>query len=254
MRTLAINIGNSSLLGACFAGRSLQRRFRFDTDDVASPRGFTRLLAPLLKGLSFERIVLCSVVPDLTVPLAQRLEKTTRCNPLVLSSRSPHGLSIAYRDPAKLGTDRLAACLGASALYPKRNVIVVDFGTASTVTALSAEGVILGGAIIPGAGLWSRALVSGTAQLPPVVPKKPRSPLGRSPEEAIASGIFYGHSGALARLIKEVGNKAFGTKKSLVLATGGQAKLFSGEKLFTRHEPDLILHGLRHFAANFDHA
>ncbi len=249
MRSLVLNIGNSSLLGGVYQGRRLLSQFRIPVCDCVTARGFKEMLLPELKGF-FDFVALCSVVPKITTPLCRRLAKATGCDPLLLTASADHGLKIAYREPGRLGTDRLAAALGARALHPGKNVIVVDFGTATTVTALRKDGLLCGGAIFPGVGLWSEALASRTAQLPAVRPAKPSSPVGRSPEEAIASGLYHGHVGAVRHLVETIGSTAFGSDAWIVLGTGGQAALFAREKLFTRLHPDLILRGLLEFSTH----
>jgi type III pantothenate kinase len=161
-----------------------------------------------------------------------------------LTSDSPHGIKIGYRDPRRLGVDRLAAAIGAHARFPKRNVLVVDCGTATTVTALRRDGAILGGAIFPGIELWARALAAHTAQLPEIRLRKPVHALGRTPEEAIASGIWHGHAGALREVIKQISQEAFGKTRALVIGTGGNAENGAVGGLFSILEPNLILYGL----------
>ena len=134
-------------------------------------------------------------------------------------------------------------------LFRSRDVIVVDCGTATTVTALTRTGRIAGGAILPGLALWSEMLAARTAQLPEVLPVRRPAPLGRSPLEAIASGLFHGHAGAIRELVQVVARDAFGKAPAVVVGTGGNAPRFAREKLFTELSPDLILIGLRAFAA-----
>jgi type III pantothenate kinase len=162
----------------------------------------------------------------------------------LLTAGGSHGLRIGYRDPKQLGTDRLAAALGARAEFPRKNVIVVDCGTATTITALGRGGVILGGAILPGIGLWPDILAARTAQLPRIAPHRPRSALGRSTEEGLRSGIFHGHAGAIREVVARVRAEAFGRASAKVVGTGGHAALFARENLFGALKPDLVLQGL----------
>jgi type III pantothenate kinase len=97
--------------------------------------------------------------------------------------------------------------------------------------------------------LWSEMLAARTAQLPEVLPVRRPAPLGRSPREAIASGLFHGHAGAIRELVQVVARDAFGKAPAVVVGTGGNAPRFAREKLFTELSPDLILIGLRAFAA-----
>jgi type III pantothenate kinase len=168
--------------------------------------------------------------------------------PRVLSSASSLGLKVGYRRPGRLGADRIAGALGARAAFPGRNVIVVDCGTATTLTALSGDGVLLGGAILPGIGLWPEMLAARTAQLPRVAPRRPASALGRSTEEGLRSGFFHGHAGAIRELVRQIRKEAFGRANAVVIGTGGHAPRFAREGLFTTLAPALVLHGLFAYA------
>lgn len=250
-RSLVVNIGNTTLLGAVCEGSRVLRRLRVPSS--APLPEIREALRKLLGKTGVDRAAFCSVVPALTAPLAGLLAEVTNAPVEQLKASAPHGLHIAYKDPSRLGTDRLAAILGARVLHPRKRLLVIDCGTASTLTALDADGTLCGGAILPGLGLWAEALGTRTAQLPTLLPRRPRRATGRSPEEAITSGLYHGHLGALERLCAQITSECFGSADFLVLATGGNAKLFRREKLFTRIEPDLILLGLSAFATIFQH-
>lgn len=238
--TLVLNVGNTSLFGGVFAGARPATVFRLALRDLARlPRRVRR--RP-------DQAVVCSVVPALTPRVRRLLRRTWQLDAHVLTAASPHGLKIAYRQPRTLGPDRIAAALGARQLFPRRHVIVVDCGTATTVTALHRDGTLLGGAILPGVSLWADALAKRTALLPPVKVVDARVAIGRSPEEGIASGLYFGHLGALRELITRVRREAFGRAAVAVIGTGGHAPLFAAEDLFTRLEPALVLIGLNEFA------
>lgn len=248
MRTLAVNLGNTTLLGALYKDSKVQRRFRQPRAEGLAH--FCEHLAAVLPKSGVDQIVLCSVVPKATPLVAKALKKLCGCTPQLLTGDAKHGLRIAYPDPSRLGADRLAAVLGAQAHLPRKNVIVIDCGTASTVTALHRDGVLCGGAIFPGLGLWAEVLSSRTAQLPPIIPHYPKQATGNSPETAIGSGLYHGHLGALQHLSQTIAAENFASDPYEVITTGGNAKLFCREKLFTRIAPDLILDGLLAFASN----
>jgi len=253
MRLLAISLGNSSVRAGLFLRGRLGKCLRIPNSLLSRKHSVIEELAPLLARQP-DRIVLCSVVPKQTGITCRLLKQTTGIEPELLTPLSAHGLDIRYRDPKRLGADRLAAAMGARVLFPRRNLLVVDFGTATTVTALNSKNALLGGAILPGAGLWAKALSQGTAQLPEISVAKPSSPIGASPEEAITSGIFFGHVGATSHLCKIIAKKAFGKSPFTLLATGGLAPAFKAEMRFTREEPNLILLGLRQYAELSSHA
>lgn len=247
MRVLLLNIGNTSLLGGVITLGRLEHRFRAPTADVKTAAGLRRLLAKEVRG-PIDRAALCSVVPELTLPACATVKHALRVTPRVLRAESAHGLTIAYKRPRELGADRVAAALGAHMSYPGRDKIVVDFGTATTVTAIAADGTVAGGAILPGYGLWAEMLASRTAQLPKVNGTVPGTAVGRTPKEAIAAGLHFGHAGAVRELVSRISREVFGRKRPLVLATGGNATRFERENVFAEHVPDLILLGLHAFA------
>lgn len=243
-RTLALSLGNTSLLGGVFAGARRVALFRLPRRDGIVEGDFTRQVRGRV-----DRVVLCSVVPAHTPALLGRLERAYGVEPAVLSAASPHGIEVGYRRPRELGNDRLAAALGARALFPATNVLVVDCGTATTVTALRRGGALAGGAIFPGLALWPEMLARRTAQLPEIPLRRPRAALGRSTREGIMAGVFWGHVGAIRETVARVRAEAFGRAAALVVGTGGHAPLLAGEGLFDRHAPDLVLRGLLAFAA-----
>lgn len=239
-RVLALSIGNTSLFAGVFSGARLTAAFRF------APAELFRL--PRRVRGRIDAAVLCSVVPALTPDVVRLVRRAWNLEPRQLTADAPHGLRIGYRRPRELGADRLAAALGAREKFPRRNTIVVDCGTATTVTALRRDGTLLGGAIFPGLALWPEMLMTRTAQLPRVTPMRPRAALGRSMRAGIASGVFFGHAGAIRETVARVRAEAFGKAAGIILGTGGHAPLFSREKLFTALEPNLVLEGLRAFA------
>ena len=240
MATLVVNVGNTSLFCGVFAAERAPRVFRLAVD--ASVR-----LPARVRG-RIERAAVSSVVPGLTPAVLRLIRRTWAVEPAVLTATAAHGLKIGYRMPGQLGADRVAAALGARTLYPRRHVIVVDCGTATTVTALRADGTVAGGAIFPGLKLAAESLARGTAQLPAANVHRPRAALGRSPREGIASGCYFGQLGAIKEVVARVRREAFGRAAAVVLGTGGGAAAFEREGIFEAVVPDLVLRGLAFFA------
>ncbi len=241
MRTLAVSLGNTSVFVGVAAERRIVQTFRLRPEEL-------RELPARVRG-RIDRAVACSVVPDTTPKLKRAIARAWKIEVTELNAPAAHGLAIGYRRPAELGADRIAAALGAREKFPRENLIVVDCGTATTVTALTRHGALLGGAILPGLALWPEMLAARTAQLPRVPVVRPRRALGRSPGEAIASGVFFGHVGAVREAVARVRAEAFGRAGALVIATGGNAAVIAREKLFDALEPRLVLEGLCAFAA-----
>jgi type III pantothenate kinase len=153
------------------------------------------------------------------------------------------GMPILYDNPQEVGADRIADAVAAYDLYGGPT-IVIDFGTATTVEAISAAGEYLGGAIIPGIEISLDALFGRAAALRRVELVEPRKVIGKNTVEAIQSGSVYGFAaqvdGLCARFQQELGEEA------TVVATGGLAGLIAPlTERIDHHEPWLTLYGLR---------
>ncbi|MBR5959155.1 MAG: type III pantothenate kinase [Salinivirgaceae bacterium] len=150
-------------------------------------------------------------------------------------------VSIDYKTPETLGSDRIAAAAGAATLYPGRNTLIIDIGTAITIDFLTADGVFNGGIISPGPEMRAKALHHFTGRLPLVEITGNAQLQGKSTTEAIQSGIANGISfeieGYIERYRKTVDNL-------LVIAAGGFAGFFFRNNTDIKIEPDLVLTGM----------
>jgi len=171
-----------------------------------------------------EGAAICSVVPKVTPLISTAIRKVFSIEPLVVSSKIKSGLKFKIKNPANLGADRIAAAVGAHKLY-KGDLIVVDFGTATTLCVVTANGEYRGGAIMPGIGISAEALSEKTAKLPCVKLKAPERAIGRDTKENILAGLVLGHAGGVERIIKEIKKEAGINPK--VIATGGMVDLVS---------------------------
>jgi type III pantothenate kinase len=155
------------------------------------------------------------------------------------------GLKIKYRNPLEVGADRIANSIAGTHLYPDKNLLIVDFGTATTFCAVTREKDYLGGVIIAGLKISMEALETKTAKLPSVEIVSMREALGRSTVESIQSGLYFGQVGTVKEILQRLTKECFAdTEKPVVLATGGFAGLFEKEKIFDDIVPDLVLKGL----------
>jgi type III pantothenate kinase len=184
-----------------------------------------------------------SVVPakEARLEAALRRELGSRCRVRWLGRDLHPGLKLRVKDPAEVGADRLASSLAAWRRFGA--AVVVDFGTAVTVNAVSARGEFLGGAILPGPALGVRALAAGTARVRESAPRKAVRPPGRSTAEAVGAAATHGLAGAVDRLVEET-RAALGGRPATV-ATGGGAELIVPLcRTKFRVLPDLVLEGL----------
>jgi len=250
---LCIDVGNSHIYGGVFADKDIRLRFRH-TSKVSTSDEFGIFLKSVLRENNcspdlVDEISICSVVPQLDYSLRAACVKYFSIEPFFLQAGVKTGLNIKYRNPLEVGSDRIANAIAAVVTYPAKNIIVIDFGTATTFCVISAQKEYWGGAILPGVRLSVDALSNNTAKLPSVEIVKPERAVGRSTTESIQSGVFFGVLGACRELIHRIKEESFAKKKdTLVLATGGFASLFDKQGIYDHLVPDLVLEGVRQAA------
>ena len=223
---LAIDIGNSTIGCGVFNHDELLATWHVTLSDTKKPdadysAALSRELARARIGLDQIRgAILCSVVPALTTLIGKVTENAIRIPPHVVTTLMDAGLTLKYTNPPELGVDRFVTAARAYDLY-HCDVIVVDFGTATTFSVVNQQGTYLGGAIAPGIGLSADALANKTAQLPRADLVPPSSAIGRDTVSGIQSGIIFGHAasvdGMITRFQAELGRTA------KVIGTGGYA-------------------------------
>lgn len=246
---LCIDVGNSHIYGGVFAEDEIKLRFRH-TSKVSTSDELGIFLKSVLRENhcnpdDIAQISICSVVPQVDYSLRAACLKYFSSDPFFLQAGVKTGLNIKYRNPIEVGADRIANAIAATHDYPNQNIIVIDFGTATTFCAITAQKVYLGGAIVPGVRLSVDALSQNTARLPAVEIIKTAQVVGRSTIESIQAGVFYGVLGACRELIQRIQEESFSNAPCVVLATGGFASLFDKQGLYNHLVPDLVLQGLR---------
>ena len=242
MPFLALDAGNSSVKAAVWDG-AWSEAARWPAG-AASPSVWTQRLTAFADA---DRVGIASVVPALTDVLGQAARAVTGAEPVAVSADLALPFRMAYRTPATLGADRLAAAVAAHALADGRAVVALDAGSAITTEAVTAEPAYLGGAILPGPDLLRRALARDTGQLPDVPWPEPVSAVGATTAQAIQAGlsvlVLDGVAGLLRRTVEAVGGDA------LVVATGGWAPWLAKRlPQIDRVEPLLVLDGIRRLA------
>ncbi len=245
---LCIDIGNTNITLGLYEGEKLGPRWRLATDHERMPDEFALQLLGLLSlaGLSADAVddvAIASVVPPLTGKWVEVCRTYLGCDPLVVDGRVETGVRIRYEDPTAVGADRIVDAVAAYRLYGGP-ACIVDFGTATTFDAVSAEGDYLGGAIAPGIGIAADALFQRTAKLPRVEIARPPSAIGRNTVHAIQSGLLFGYvalvEGMVARFRAELG------PEMRVIGTGGLAALIAQEtSVIEIIAPWLTLDGLQ---------
>lgn len=252
---LCLDVGNSHIYGGVFADEEILLRFRH-TSKVSTSDELGIFLKSVLRENncspeSISKIAICSVVPQVDYTIRAACVKYFGNEPFLLQAGVKTGLNLRYRNPLEIGADRIANAIAAVQAYPETNLIIIDFGTATTFCAINKQKVYLGGAIVPGVRIAVNALASNTAKLPSVEIIKVDQAVGRSTIESIQSGIFYGAIGACREIISHFKQEAFNQENCTVIATGGFASLFDNYGLYNQLSPDLVLQGIR-IAANMN--
>jgi len=246
---LAIDVGNTNIVIGAYRGADLVSHWRVRTDRERTADEHGMLVKDLLEyaGIGMEAIrgiAICSVVPPMMPALLGLSRKYFGVEPLVVDADPEKlGIEIRYEPPSDVGADRLVNAIAAYRLYGGPG-IVVDFGTATTFDAISAEGAYLGGAIAPGIGISTEALFRAAARLPRIDLIKPRSVIGRNTVESMQSGILYGFAGQVDEMVRRFRGELGAEAK--VIATGGLAELIAREAVSIQIvNPLLTIEGLR---------
>ena len=255
---LAIDAGNTNIVFALFepasapgAGdRKLKARWRIATDPRRTGDEYAVWLMQLLSIRGVDRKAVTQIIISTVVPRALHNLQVLATNyfgvePLI-AGEGPVGyaIDIDVDEPRSLGADRAVNAIAAHAKYPG-DLIIVDFGTATTFDAIDFNGAYKGGIIAPGINLSLDALVGNTAKLPRIAIEVPEtdSVIGRNTEDQMLIGVFWGYvammEGLIARMKAEIGRPA------KVIATGGLAVLFDeAADVFDAVDSDLTLEGL----------
>ena len=225
---LSVNIGNSSIRFGVFNGSECSSHWIIQSKPHKSADEYIYIIHSLLnehgidKG-QIKRITAASVVPELNGELKTAFFELFGCNPTFIDYRMKTGLLYPIEEPKELGADLLANAAAAVNLY-KRDVVVIDFGTALSFTIVRESGLLAGIVIAPGVISALGSLVQDTAQLPAIEIKEPERVVGVDTIGCIQSGLVHGYTGLFENIVKKIDEEQ-GTE-SLVVSTGGTAHIF----------------------------
>jgi type III pantothenate kinase len=248
---LAIDVGNTNIVLGIFDAKTLVHAWRLQTlrERTADELGLVveGLFAhAAVRRADVEGIVLGSVVPPLTGTTCTMVQRYFNRETLVVDPARNTGMPILYENPADVGADRIVSAIAAYERFGGRGdpLIVCDFGTATTLDAITGRGEYLGGAICPGVTISADALFQRAARLPRIDVRKPAHVIGRTTVGAMEAGLFYGYVGMVEGLIRRMTDELGG--RALCVATGGLAPMIAPEtKLIAHIDVDLTLQGLR---------
>lgn len=229
---LVIDVGNTNIVLGIYEGKKLVNFWRVKTDEGKTSDEYGLIVYQLfeINGFKFsdiEEIVICSVVPPAMYALEHMARKYFSKEPLVIGPGIKTGMNIKYDNPKEVGADRIVDAVAAYELYGGP-LIIVDFGTATTYSAISKNGEYLGGAISPGVRISMDALFEKTAKLPRVELVKPGIVICKNTVNSMQAGIIYGHVGQVDYIVRRM-KKELGESDVKVIATGGLSKLIASE-------------------------
>lgn len=244
---LAVDVGNTNVVLGCIENGDILQTVRIRTESGATGAEYAIKISDLLHFMKvnaddLEGTIIASVVPPVTASIAEALEKLTGKKSMIVGPGMKTGLNVKIDDPGTLGADLAVGAVAAISAYSVP-AIVVDMGTATTITVIDQKNAFRGGAILPGVKLSFSALASGTSLLPDIYIEKPEKCIGTNTVDCMRSGAILGTAsmidGMIDRMEEELGERC------TLIATGGLA---SAVISCCRHEiicdDDLLLKGL----------
>lgn len=245
---LAIDVGNTNIvLGVFDRDGKLLFSSRLVTDNAKTEDQYAIDFRDILRLYRAEELeitgsILSSVSPPMTTILSRAVERLFGCPPLIVGPGIKTGLPIAIDNPAQLGSDMVVTATAALARYP-RPIVVIDMGTATTLSYINRDGVYCGCAILAGVRTSLTALTSRTAQLTSIAIEAPGSVVGKNTVDSMQSGVVYGTASMLDGMIERIESE--NGPVSTVVATGGMAREvvpFCRKQI--KFDPDLLMNGL----------
>ncbi len=245
---LAVDIGNTNITLGAYDTGMLAFTARLATETAKTADQYAVELKNLLalneiESYEIEDCIISSVVPAVAKSISAAVSKLCHIVPLMLGPGVKTGLNIKIDNPAQLGADLVAGAVGALEAYTMPCVII-DMGTASTVSVLDRNGTFLGGVIAAGVRLTLKALTENTAQLTSIPIEAPQSVIGRNTVECMQSGLVYGTAAMIDGLLEQIEEEL--GEVPTVVATGGLSKeIITHCKKDIIYSENLLLDGLR---------
>ncbi len=245
---LAVDVGNTNIVLGVWSSDVLAAHWRIATEHRRMADEYAVLLRSLfeIENLEISDIdgaIICSVVPSVQEAFRVAIESFWGIDALIVPAGLNLGMEIDYSPPEAVGADRIANAVAAIDKYSVP-AIVVDFGTATTLDAISARGAYVGGSIAPGLQISVDALFARTARLRPVPLEPPVCPIGADTTSSLQSGIIYGYAGLVDGLVERFQNVL--GKNASVIGTGGLAPIVVPHtRTVGQVDLDLTLLGLR---------
>ena len=246
---LAIDAGNTNITVGLFDGEALTGTFRLTTKQTCTSDEYGFYLKTLMREkfdytTPVEGCIISSVVPNIMHSLTSAVIKYFDVRPIIVGPGLKTGIHIKIDNPKELGADKIVDAVASHELYGG-NLIVIDFGTATTYDLVGEDGTYYSGVIQPGISISAHALSEKAAKLPNIELRKPKSIISRNTVEAMQSGVIYGYIGSCKYIIEKL-KAEWGKPDIRVVVTGGLGKIIADElPEIDIYDETLILKGLQ---------
>ena len=226
---LAIDIGNTNIVIGCFEDKRILFIERVSTNQMATDLEYASIIrmAIHIHGFTSDKLtgaIISSVVPTVTNTVRRAIEKYAHIKVLVVEPGIKTGLSLKVDNPAQVGSDLVVDAVAGINYYPLP-LIIIDMGTATTVSVIDKTKSYIGGMIMTGVAISADALTSRTAQLPKIAFEAPRNPIGKNTVECMRNGIMYSNACAIDGIVERIEEEL--GERCTVVATGGLAGMIA---------------------------
>ncbi len=246
---LLIDVGNSIITMGLHNGDSIEKTFTLETKKIKTMDEFTLFLVGILNLNNVDKntitgAAIASVVPSINNILKESMETYFGIKPIVVEPGIKMGIKLKVDNPKEVGADLIADALAGHIKY-KKNLLIINCGTATKYSIISEKGEFIGVAIAPGFQIGSEGLFKKTAQLPDIGLNMPKDPIGKNSVDALASGLFYSYACSIISYIALI-KETYGNDL-IVILTGGISRYFNEYLKKEIHYADinLTLEGLK---------
>ncbi len=244
---LAVDIGNTNVVIGCFKDNKILFRERLSTNPNSTSLEYTVMLKTVfelngINQLDFQGGIISSVVPSVTLTVKEAMERLTGKEILTVGPGIKTGLKILLDNPTQLGSDRVADGVAAINLYPAP-CIMIDMGTATTISVIDKDKNFIGGLILPGLRTSLDSLANKTSQLPNISLVPPKNVIGKNTVDCMKSGIINSNASSIDGIVERIEEEL--GEKCTVVSTGGIARVivpYCKREIIV--DDDLLLKGL----------
>ena len=246
---MAVDIGNTNITCAFFAGEDVVMSFRMTTKLARTSDEFGVFIRESIQSNGYdvddvEDVIIGSVVPNIMYSFTNGIKKYLNIDPIIVGPGTRTGIKIGAENPKEVGADLIVDAVAVKEIYGVP-AIVIDYGTATTFELVTANGTLDSVVICPGIRLSTNALFSGTAKIPEIEIKKPKTILAKETTACFQAGIVYGTIGETEYIVKKMIEEA-GLSDVKVVATGGLGRIIAEETdVIDIYDSMLTLKGLR---------